>query len=387
MVENENSWPPEKVSLCSNCAKHVEVKALVNSDLCEGVCGVCGSDANKVFNPEKFSRMRNLVRALVRFHFNEDQYNSHWGGTSISEILLDELNPLFETHSSTDYADDFISRIEEEGGVYPAYDEGICLYAGHDDETGRLIQFSIQETRCGLLLNIERRLERENFHLVEPAMNELISRIEANLDFWIEEGENWFRSRTGVKEQSLHIGFGEVTRLAIPFQRAEIGALLPPAASAGRTNKQGVSVLYLGSDVGTAMAEIRPHPGHLVSVGGFRAKKRLRVASFDQPISNFCSSDERLDDFALIYHIDSLLRQPVIPEERHRYAATQLLSDILMRRGFDGIAFGSSVGAGKNLCVFDPSQFDFDESQSCVKHVDVLQYKFSDVPMTAKSSM
>ena len=38
-----------------------------------------------------------------------------------------------------------------------------------------------------------------------------------------------------------------------------------------------------------------------------------------------------------------------------------------------------------NQLIGDP--FDFDESQSCVKHVDVLQYKFSDVPMTAKSSM
>lgn len=252
MLEDKDCWTTEKVSLCSNCAKHLEIRALVNSDLCEGVCGVCGSDANKVFNPENFSEMRNLIRALVRFHFNEDKYNSHWGGTSISKILLDEQNPLFEIHASTDYADDFVARIEEEGGIYPAYNEGICLYAGHDDKTGRLIQFSIQETRCRPLLDIERRLERENFHLVEPAMKELLSRIEANLDFWIEEGENWFRSRTGVKEQSLHIGIDEVTRIAVPFQRAEIGALLPPAASAGRTNRQGVSVLYLGSDIGTA---------------------------------------------------------------------------------------------------------------------------------------
>lgn len=386
MLEYENLWPTEKVSLCANCAKHLEIKALVESDLAEGVCGVCGSDDNKVFRPSNFNKMRDLIRALVRFHFNEDQYNGHWGGTSISNILLDEQNPLLETACSTDYSDDFVARIEEEGGVYPKYDEGICLYAGND-ETGRLIQFSIQETICSLLRDIELRLNRENFHLVEPAMKKLLSRIEADLDFWIEEGENWFRSRTGVKEQSLHIGFNDITRIAVPFKSDEIGALLPPAANAGRTNRQCVSVLYLGSDMATAMSEIRPHPGHLISVGGFRAKKRLRVASFDQPISNFCSSDKRLDDFAVIHHIDSLLQQPVIPEERHRYAATQLLSDILMRNGFDGIAFGSSVGSGKNLCVFDPTQFDFDESQSCVKHVDELQYKFSDVAMTAISSM
>lgn len=382
MIDVEMIYPAE-VSLCLACAKHSEIRALVESDLSDGLCGVCSRNDGKVFNPAEFGRLRNLIRALIRLHFNEDAYNDHWGGTSVSDILLCKENPILETSTSSEYADEFIERVEVEGCVYPAYEEGICLYAGSDEEHGRLLQFSLAETPCRELVQIERRLERENFHRVEPAMEALFAQIMGELTIEIDKNDLWFRSRTGVKESSIHFGFNDMTRLAAPYTGSEIGALLPPNASAGRTNRHGVSVLYLATNIETAMAEIRPHPGHLISVGGFRATQKLRVASFDQPIAKFCASDQRLDLFAIIHQISLLLGTPVIPEQRHKYAATQLLGDLLIRHGFDGVAFGSSVGSGTNLCVFDPSLFKFDESQSCVRSVDRLEYRFSEVAMTA----
>lgn len=380
MVEQEMPWDDESVSLCANCTKHPEILALIESDLAEGVCGICASHFEKVFNPKNFQKMVNLFRALIRFHFNEDQYNPHWGGTSIQSLLLSEENPLVRNATSDDYIDAFIIRIEEEGGVYPDFDKGICLYAGSDADGLRGLQFSLQETICRPLRDIEQGLRYKNFHLIEPEMEALLSRVENDLVFWIDEGSLWFRSRTGVREESYHVGEGKVTHIAVPFKGNEIGAP-PPSANAGRANRQGVSVLYLASDIDTALSEIRPHPGHLISVGGFRSTERLRIASFDQPISRFASCDQRLDDFSVLHHVDALLRAPVVPEERHRYAATQLLSDCLIRRGFDGIAFGSSVGTGSNICIFNAAKFRFDESQSYVRRVDALSYSFSDVTM------
>jgi len=379
MVEQEKLWEDDSVSLCANCAKHPEILSLIKSDLAEGVCGICASASEKVFNPKNFQKMVNLFRALIRFHFNEDQYNRHWGGTSIQSLLLSEENPLVHNATSDDYADAFTIRIEEEGGVYPDFDKGICLYAGSDEDGLRGLQFSLQETVCKPLRDIEQGLTHKNFHLIEPAMKALLSRVENDLDYGIDEGSLWFRSRTGVSEESYHVGAGEVTHIAVPFKDNEIGALPPPSANAGRANRQGVSVLYLASDVDTALSEIRPHPGHLISVGGFRSTESLRIASFDQPISNFASCDQRLNDFSIVHHIDALLRAPVVPEERPRYAVTQLLADCLIRQGFDGIAFGSSVGAGRNICVFDAAKFEFDEDQSYVRRVDGLRYSFSEV--------
>ncbi len=376
MKNDLDEIPIEKITLCQGCAKHPELKDLVATDLADGICGVCGG-SEETFNPARFEDVRNLVRALVRLYFDEQEYNGHWGGTSIDNILLVEDNPIVEVAKPEGFPDDFIYRIVEEGGVYPAYDEGICLFAGNDEEGVRLLQFSVPETPCRKLKEIERRLQYENFHTVEPAMEKLVDSIVHEIESDIAEGTLWYRGRIGYAQSETQIGFDKVTRIVTPYMDAEISALPPPRASAGRMNRAGVSVLYLASEIDTALAEIRPHPGHTISVGGFRASRSLRVARFDVPIAKFCGSDKRLDEYALIYHIDSLLSLPVIPEERHRYAATQLLSDVLIRRGFDAISYRSSVGTGKNLCVFEPSLFTFDETAAGVRFVDRLDYHFS----------
>lgn len=380
MTKEENDWPPETVSLCGNCAKDPELKALVESDLTDGVCGVCGSSGSRVYNPGRFAEARNLIRALIRFHFNELDYNPGYGGTSIYNILLEQPNPIIETAKPGLRADAFIHRITWEDGMYPAPDKGIRLYAGEEPNLEQLLNFSIPE-KSSPFRRLENRLKRENFHVIEDAMEEIVVGIEADIESEVPEDSLWYRGRIGVDWDGLGMPHGEVVRVARPYKDAAIGARLPPDATAGRTNREGVSVLYLASEVDTALAEIRPHPGHLISVGGFRAERNLRVARFDLPIRTFSSSDARLDLFAIIYHIDWLLRFPIIPEARHHYAVTQLLSDILIRRGFDGIAYRSSVGTGKNLCVFDPSTFAFDESASAVKQVEQLQYIFSNVDM------
>lgn len=377
MKNGYGSWPIEKVSLCLSCSKHTEVMELVNSDLSDGVCGFCGSDSEQVYNPEKFEKLRNLIRGLIRLNFDEHEYNHHWGGSSVDYVLSAQENPIVSIASSDTYIDDFIYRVVEEGGVYPGYDKGICLYAGHGN-----IQFSISNTDHTALRNIESRLKRENFHLVEAEMGGFIDQIIDDLPFCIPEDALWFRARTGVEKSYTKIdekGWFQVLHIAVPFKFKEIGALPPHSASPGRTNREGVSVLYLANEIETAVAEIRPHPGHMISVGGFRATRPLKIANFDPPIGNFCSSDKRLDLFTDIFHVGQLLGSPVIPEERYKYAATQLLADILIRRGFDGVKFRSSVGEGKNICIFDPQLFKFDENKSFVRQVDSLQYVFSNV--------
>lgn len=380
LMDGEQILTTEQVSLCAACAKHPEVRSLVKSDLKKGICGACGTPGD-VFDPEKFELLRNLIRALIRLYFSEDDYNHHWGGTSIDEILLGQENPILEVATCDDYQDDLIHRITWEGEIYPDYDKGICLYAGDDGTGGRGIKLSIPETPNLELQNVAQRLERENFHAVEAALGEIFDQVKGDIEASVPAGDLWYRSRIGVEKSWLKVDpwTRTVTHIATPYTGSAIGALPPPRASANRINRQGVSVLYVASEIETTVAEIRPDPDHLVSLGGFRASKDLRIARFDLPISSFSSSDARLDIFALIYHIDKLLRTPVIPEERHRYSITQLLSDILIRNDFDGVVYRSSVGDGINLCAFDPASFDFDERESAVIKVDKLCYSYSNV--------
>lgn len=377
--------PTEAVSICPDCAKHPELHALVTSDLTAGACGACGSTTKQVFNPERFREARDLIRALIRLHIDEEFYNPHWGGSSVDTVLLAEDNPILN-HGGLDVLnDELIHRIawdDDDGPDGP----GISLHAGHDDNYGRGLLFAIRNTPGARLNEIIRRLETENFHALEGAMGALIDALSGEIEATVDADRLWFRSRIGVAKKSRHIADHRVSRIAVPFKGDALSALPPPLANANRMNRQGVSVLYVASEIDTALAEIRPHPAQLLSIGGFRPSRRLRVANFDVPIARFAANDDRLATFAAIYQIDTLLSTPIVPEERHRYAATQLLTDILIRRGFDGVTYRSSVGDGKNLCAFNPADFVYDDSTAMVRQVTKLEYRFSKVAMSIEET-
>lgn len=381
-VENVQT---EDVSVCPDCAKHPELHALITSDLTTGACGACGSTTRQVFNPKRFREARDLIRALIRLHIDEEFYNPHWGGSSVDTILLAEENPILNHGGPDVLNDDLIHRIvwdDDDGPDGP----GISLHAGHDEYYNRGLLFAIRNTPDARLNDIIRRLETENFHALERAMGDLIDALSGEIEAVVDTDRSWFRSRIGVAEEAVHIVDHRVHRIAVPYKGDALGALPPPQANANRMNRQGVSVLYVASEIDTALAEIRPHPAQLLSIGGFKPSRRLRVANFDVPIAGFAANDDRLATFAAIYQIDTLLSTPIVPEERHRYAATQLLTDILIRRGFDGVTYRSSVGEGRNLCAFDPADFVYDDSTAAVRQVTKLEYKFSNIAMTIEEA-
>jgi len=98
-------------------------------------------------------------------------------------------------------------------------------------------------------------------------------------------------------------GFGGWTANTMfqPFLGAAIGAPPPAKAAPGRLNRDGVFVsLSCDPTKMTAAAEVRPHPGHRVSIGAFRSLRDIRLADFGViDIAVFSSSDARLDIFHL----------------------------------------------------------------------------------------
>jgi RES domain-containing protein len=165
-----------------------------------------------------------------------------------------------------------------------------------------------------------------------------------------------------------------------PYLGAQIGAPPPLLATPGRLNRSGVSFLYLATDENTAAAEIRPHPGHLISLAPFRAVKEVMVADFSAvDIADFAASDERLDLFHLIYTIGREISEPVPPEDRQRYTVTQLVADLLRRQRYDAIRYPSSVASGANLCVFRPALFQIEPAKARIVQVKTLKYSFKRV--------
>ena len=155
-------------------------------------------------------------------------------------------------------------------------------------------------------------------------------------------------------------------------------------ASEGRLNRARVSILYLASDRETAVAEVRPHPGHIVSTAEFESTRALKIADLTaKDIRNFLS-DTRLEELRLIFSFNSLMNLPVTPDRREYYLITQILSDCVRQAGFDGVRFQSSLGPGSNFAFFNATDFALVPKSEGVLAVKALAYDLTEMPTAQK---
>jgi hypothetical protein len=225
-------------------------------------------------------------------------------------------------------------------------------------------------------------LTRQNYFELEPKYEGCLGQIGDAIESHLKAGEVLYRARIGVAGRYFRDRGGWTPDIAFqPYLREQIAAPPPPEATAGRVNRAGVSFLYLSTDESTAAAEVRPHPGQTISIGAFRALGDVRIADFGAlEISDFASSNSRLDLFHLAYSIDRALSLPVTPRELQRYTVTQFVGDIMRRRRYDGIRFRSSLSRGSNACVFRPPLFLSEPDSAKVLRVTGLQYHTEKLP-------
>lgn len=370
------------LSICSECAKHPTLKKFVlNHGATGNECGICHRKDQIASVPEHYGAFCSLIRALVRFVYDEWTYNGHWGGDKELESLLCEENEIFEHASapgfprSAESSESFLVGICET--PYPAYDKGIALYAGHHHEYGRLPPLSALSTsRSPLYEKIDHRLAAENYFEVQDEVEEYLTKLGTGIEA-SPAGTTLFRARIGFARRFMH-GFERWTASTVfqPFLGAAIGAPPPPKAVPGRLNRDSVLFLYLATDEMTAAAEVRPHPGHHISIGAFRSLQEIRLADFGEiDIADFSSSDARLDFFHLGLTISREISLPITPEDRYKYTVTQVLADAIRRQGYEGIRFPSSVAAGSNVCIFQPALFSSEPQSGKVLYVKELKYK------------
>lgn len=371
-VDDEES----QVSVCSDCARHPSLKKTIEADPVTGICAFCCRTDAQVRNPENTEPMVMLMRALIRFYWDEFSYNSHWGGEAVLELFNDPDNPVVEPFAANDYYDAFDHLLQDP--PYPDWAKGVSIYAGFDADGIRTLNSAISRSTPGPVGHLRKRLDASNFAKMESELGSLIKPFLADLKFVLPKGGTWFRARTGVEARFLRSDGFDSHIVRQPYLGPSIGA--SPKPGNGRLNREGRPVLYLGSDPYTALAEIRPHPGHYVSIGGFEILKDLNVADFDPDISLFSTSDERLEMYEVIQTFDRWMSTPVTPDDKVSYLITQLLAENLQAQGFHAVQFRSSVSEGVNLCIFDTSLAAFVEGYSSVRFIQSVHYETSEHP-------
>lgn len=364
--------------LCSKCLKDralLKVVALrgMGVDLCE----VCGA-TNVVALSSEDAELKSKVRSLIRFHYSEWHYNTHLGGDGL-ESLFYAKNPItnyYDGWNDEKYEESVLEFIEP---AYEKYDEGISLFSGYDEDGQQNPPLvALKNEDSAYLLSLKRKSDSENYFLVEQTAAAILSPGIPNIEGKLDAGVRLFRTRIGYDARATPLmGWGD-ERHYRPFVESDLSSPPPVVASGGRMNRQGVAFLYMATDSDTAIAETRPHPGHFCSVGEFEASRALRVADLSAiEVTDFASSDKRLDEFLLLKTLDGLFSMPVTPEGRSSYHFTQLLADCIRQLGFDAVRYRSSVGKGSNVVVFDPSVFAFVPGSARVVKISALSYEYT----------
>lgn len=177
--------------------------------------------------------------------------------------------------------------------------------------------------------------------------------------------EKWFRAR--------------IQQSAQPFSAKEMKAPPKHSASHGRANPAGIPYLYLASTALTAVSEVRPHTGELVSVAEFGIPTSLKIVDLRYPkqtISPFYGEDEDeisslRGDIEFIAKLGDELTRPVLPRSAaFDYIPSQYMCEFIKKSGFDGVMYRSSVADGINIALFQPD---------CAHALDITQHQVSRV--------
>ena len=134
---------------------------------------------------------------------------------------------------------------------------------------------------------------------------------------------------------------------------------LENSASEGRANPKGIPYLYLSNDRDTALSEVRPWIGSVISAGQFGTNRELRLFDFSVEYGkqmhyflNEPSDEQKIQ--AVWSHVDNAFSQPVNESDSSsNYVPTQVIAEYIKSKGYDGIVFKSSLAKGHNIALFD----------------------------------
>ena len=133
----------------------------------------------------------------------------------------------------------------------------------------------------------------------------------------------------------------------------------PDRACEGRVNPKGIPCLYLATRRETALSEVRPWKGSLISVAHFQTIRDLTVVNVttdDRPKHLVGSIPKDEIDQVVLYRIDAAFAEPVtLSDDSADYAPTQIMAELFKTKGFDGVGYKSSLGPGHNVALFDIS--------------------------------
>jgi RES domain-containing protein len=177
----------------------------------------------------------------------------------------------------------------------------------------------------------------------------------------IPAGTRVFRARLRYRKDGRR-------HTALPVD--QMGAPPPDKARAGRANPEGTPFLYCAEEEATAIAEMRPARGQLVTVATGETTEELHILDFTERVyfkTPFAC--EYLPSLVQSYELfnrwgDDLARPLRHSDDVQDYYPTQYLAQWARAHHYDGIRYPSALAPnGHNLVIFEPNKIRLTDSR------------------------
>lgn len=358
---------------CENCFDDGYLKEYIREVGSTGVCQYCGSTGAYCINVAQlsglFEPVIDLYEPLERGVHYTDGDDPHRIGDSLTQLLNEDWeifsDQLTGTGNESGLIDDIVNAYREPkesidtGGLWISKDRAFT-YTSPEEKRDEFAHH-IKSERRFILGHAEHKDPHDwlQHRLLLSEFNRLA-------------GFSIFRARIGHKLTEQ----GE----KLPLGLAEMGPPSPEDSPGGRANPPGIPFLYTALDQPTAVAEIRPWKGALVSVAKFVLTRKITIIDLANipPIQTPFGIDSLawvLESRYMLSILGDKLSMPIDPYASEiEYVPTQYLAELIRDLRYDGILYKSGLGPNDNLVLFDPSAARV-ESVDLVEVTDV-RYNF-----------
>ena len=175
----------------------------------------------------------------------------------------------------------------------------------------------------------------------------------------IKTGSVFWRAQLGNAWRPWYEGGEHLTDLPDPFPPERMKPT-PGRVIEGRVNPKGIPYLYVSTNRDTALAEVRPWIGSLISLAQFKTLRDLTVIDCtrkEKPrtvIFPKAPPSPKEKEKIMWSEIDRAFSRPVTPsDEIADYVPTQIIAELFRANGLEGVAYVSALGKGLNLAIFD----------------------------------
>jgi len=353
-----NAAPParrRRRNCCERCFRHHWVRQQISTSEAMGDCDFCPARNVRIVDVQRlYSPFSNLMTMYARADDEVPILRSSWDVGEYATTLIEEDWEVFS------------QRHVRDGTDAPLLSE--ILRSGWDDDSGELPfdrrELYVRQGRFSRLDPIE-SWELFRTEVLEDSDAEL--ELPASFDFYLERigrmitaGERFHRAVLGWEREN---GEERVPwKVGPPPEGMRIGP--------GRANREGQRVLYCTEDEPTAIAEVRPARGNLVSVGTLQttADKDIVDLGDNLPIPNPFTTESlsyQLEEIGLLNGFSEELSQPLRRNDDPRqYLPSQRLCEYIRESGYSGIRYPSAMRpGGKSLVFFDFAGIEVRESR------------------------